>query len=519
MNGKMGLFVAGAIGLTVLVCGSGAWADDLDDLAKVVSGCNELKDKQRELNTQYEGNLNALPMVSGLPDYGKASVETTVAQKGQLSEFYGNVIKDAEVLISQARQAQGPERRKLIKQAEQIVNQGKSMVHVQINMGDSFKSLMQISDDTKAAQKNTDPVAMKSAMDSAWPQDKAGGVFINRTVEISGLDRSSVSRAEYRLNEKRFALYENSGKTWLLPPMDPDMVAVVIKCLYHQPSSRREIAVSLGIDPVNMGRYSAVQPDYDKVLFGCEALHDTEVGRILIDADDMNNNLWQGMNHDGEILTEKFGYHSLLQMTLDHPANNEIINVDFMKRKIDVRVWIRPETIVLYKAGENDLQFRPVSFRMFSETIIMDSPKSFTGTHMPNPGADVFTAFFSNNFSKFVSYPLRTEEHTGRIIRPLLEVQEVARIVSVVRWVKGEGLGKPAIQMETSWASGYGVKKVPTDRQLYHTSLTPILKTEIRGPIVIYNEYGPSRIIDNSGHIKRVKYENGRIKSVNPEYR
>ncbi len=516
MDRLMTKFLVGAIAMMALVCSAGARADELDDLSKAVAACDELKAAQKKLDSQNERNLQALPASPGLPEYGKATVDTTLAQRKILSEFYGKAITQAEALISQAKQTTGEERTRLLRQAEQVAYTSRALAPVQINLGDAFKTLQRLSIDTNAARSNTDAVALKSAMDSAWPQDKAGGVFINQTAQISGLNRESIARAEFRLSEGRFVLHEKNGKAWLLPVMSPDMVTVVIKCLYFEAPPRREISVSLGIDPVNMGRKASSGTGYEKVLFGCEALHDTEVGRILIDADDANVSVWQGMNREGGFLTDQIGYNSLLQMTLDHPVNDQITKVEFIKRKIDMRVWIRPEKIVLSKSGENGLAFGPVPFRMFSETIEMTSPKSFTGVHVPNPGADAFTAFFSNNFSRFANFTLRRDEGSGSV-RPLLEVQEVARIVSVVRWIKGEGLGKPQIPMDTSWVGGYRVKNVATDRELSAAPLFKILTKKIIGPIVIYNEYGPSRIIDKQGHTTRVTYENGHIKLVSQE--
>jgi hypothetical protein len=440
---------------------------------------------------------------------------STDEKKEQINEsiiIYGSVIKEAQKIVREVRQEKNESRQKqLMERLTYVINAGRlqaKSIHFNLSALKDLEKRAEIAGAATVAGGERSSFLVNRA----FGDEMGGGVFVNEAAKIP-VNRSIISKVEYDLNTGRFILFSENKKL-VTPPLDPEMVAVVINCLYYGQGERKEIAMSFNIDPVNMGRVVTGMFGYEKVLFGCDYLQDTEIGRILIDSDDLIGSIWMGKNRAADLLTRKYNYHSLIQLTLDHPVTVQLIkNTPPAERMIDMRVWIRPKEVRLYRSLEDRLEFDDVSFEMFSETVRLDSPNFFKGMRFSNPGADVFTAFFNSNFKKFVDIPLRIDEKTSRPVIPLHELKKVAHIVGVVKWIQGDGQENP-ILMDTGWVKGFRVRKVQTYRHLPLISLRDV-KKETKGPITIYNEHGPSRIIDEQGRMSKVKYDqHGKFKEI-----
>ncbi len=312
--------------------------------------------------------------------------------------------------------------------------------------------------------------------------------------------------------------------------MDPDLAAVVIRCVFDT-GSRNQIAMSFNVDPVTfelpenyivgrgvrgvLGSGSAI---YRKTLLGCPFLEHNRAGRILIDADDALGALWNGINRKGELLTRKLGYASLIQLTLDHPVTQEILADQPVEvGSHDMRVWIQPKEIRLkesqslfgrlFGGSSMDLEFEPTELQMFSETVRLSTTKAFRGSAVPNPGANLFTAFFNANFDKFRDFALY-DDSAGRTIYPLQDAVELARTVAVVNWMKAR---RYELQIDAMALEGRVVQRTSTPAWIPAPDLVPVL-ADIRGPITVYNQYGPSRLIDaDSSEVDVIYDADGRM--------
>ncbi|MGO9317895.1 MAG: hypothetical protein ACLPXT_11690 [Terracidiphilus sp.] len=324
--------------------------------------------------------------------------------------------------------------------------------------------------------------------------EMGGGVFLDEPARLP-IDAHSVTGAEYDPALGRFVLHQN-GTSLFLPRTDPSHTATVIHCLYN-PEPRNKIAVSEDIDPINKGDLTNTAPfGSDQVMFGCQNLWNSDAGRILIDSDDLLAHIWMGKNRRGDDLTRIYKFHSAAQLTLDlAPPGKEQDG-----KPVWTRYWIRPKSISAHLVG-NELVFTPIPFELFTSTIQLPSPRAFRGVAYSNPGADVFSAFFNLNFERFAHLVLREDEETGREIKPFEELRDLAMIAGIVSWIRDSG-----IPMNTAWASDYPVARALTRHNL--PRLYPhIVESEIVPPIVIYNQYGPSRIIDKSGRMVRYDYD------------
>lgn len=479
-------------------------------LQKLKTDCEEQKAKSDQLKKDLAPRTLALPPLSSVPGRASRSVELAGRQKAELSEMLDATITQALTLISRAQSLPPAEKAETARQASNAVANGRLLVgaierDLRVNLSDLEGRLAIVNQ----ALKQGSAEGMQATWARAFGDEDGGGVFLTETARVP-LDRLRVRQAEYDVRGQRFILYEGDRR-WLAPRMDPDIVAVVSRCLY---SAAREqaVAVSFGIDPVNNGRKADPTRDHEVVLFGCPYLEDTRLGEILIDADDLLGSLWYGKNRyrHGEHLTRTLGYHSLLQLTLDHPVNNDIVkNVPFLKREIDMRVWIRADPIAFRRArpeSAHRLEPDQVSLKMFSETIRLASPHVFRGEVVGNPGADVFTGYFNKNFGRFVDTPLRGHP-TRETVRPFRDLMEAAYVTGLVKWIKGNG-GERQIPMDVSWTRTYTVAPVKTPLGVPIPPLKDVPK-EIRGPIVVYNQFGPSRLIDADGRTLLVKYDQG----------
>jgi hypothetical protein len=350
--------------------------------------------------------------------------------------------------------------------------------------------------------------AARDAWEDQLGKDMGGGVFINVTARMP-VDRNKVRRAEYDPGAGRFILDDRNGKI-LLPPMDADMTATVIKCLYDGEEGRREISESFNIDPNTLERYRGKRSvgSYESpntVLLGCKYLWDTRAGQLLINADDLLCRITAGKNREGRDLTKDYGWASLFQMTLDHPFTKSVVTPPGSGRpNYDARFWIAPNEIRLRRSGD-ELKFEDISFRFFTETIRFDSRQYFRGAPVPNPGADSFSVYFNRNFERFSGLILKGEM-MGRPVRPLEELKELARIVSAVRWIRGVDGGNQ-IPMDISWARGRATKRyvTPFEIEAFSREGFDNMVRDMRLPVTIYNEYGISRILYASD--KRDLYE------------
>lgn len=503
--------------MVMLICLIASAAEMTMDefIKKVKSDCKALQEERISLEKQRSENTRGLAQTNDttIPDYAKTESQAAVDQQEEMVRSLSTVIRQAQTMINEIDTTSDPaEKRSKAKMAAVLLATGKFLILPSLNIRANLKSLEYVASESMRAVV-INGIENKSATADVFSNKMGGGIFIDKTAQIPAIDRSNVTRAYYDLGRKCFIIDEG-GRNWVLPRMDTDIVAVVINCLYNPSESNREIAVSLGIDPVNAGRITTSLPGYVKVLFGCSRLTDTNVGRILIDADDLIESLWYGLSRNGVVLTHKLGYPSLLQMTLDHPVNESIaLNTPVSKRDMNMRVWINPQPIRLTSSTGRQLQFESVSFRMFSETVRVDSKNTFSGEVVQNPGADSFTQYFSSHIDKFVDTPLRREPASGVVIKPLRELQELARIVAVIRWIKGDGLDVNEIPMDITWAAKYPIRYVPTDRHIPVLEWHDVYKST-KGPMVIYNEYGASRIIDEEGNIVQIIYENGHIRKL-----
>lgn len=333
--------------------------------------------------------------------------------------------------------------------------------------------------------------------------EMGGGVFLDEPASLPA-NPHAVAYAEYDLNLNRFALHLNGGERILFPPTDPSRTATVTRCLFNPPP-RNRVCVSEGIDPVKKGDLSSTAPLFhDQVLFGCQDLWDSDAGRILIDSDDLLSHLaFQGKNREGDNLMQRFDYHSLTQITLDHPINQPIApDAPADDKLLAMRIWIRPSSISARQVG-SELIFDDIPFQVFTSTVKLPGPRDFHGTAYPNPGADIFSAIFDRNFESFAHMVLRRDEETGEEIHPFEDLRQLALIVGIVSWIKDS-----SISMDTSWAAQYPVARAITRRNLPQASRNTV-ESEIVPPIVIYNQFGPSRIIDKNGDVFRYEYDSG----------
>lgn len=459
---------------------------DIDNLrVKLKEAKKKANEAAQSLQSANEESRPRLAQTFKTADNNQTLLRETIAQTEQL------------VALAEAPGHEA-ERQQLLQRAEALT----SVAHLTIN---SMQLHTDFLDELKQAAETSQAAASKpmdaasTGVDVFSGRRKGGGVFLDRVAEMP-IAANTINRAEYDLGLGRFVLYQ-SGRRLLLPQTDPDLTATVVSCLY-EPEPRNKVAVSMGIDPVSRGLLRSSALYHDEVLFGCERLWNTEAGRILIDSDDLLNSIWMGKNRLGEVLTRIYHYHSLAQIMLDHPMMPEMAHEGSLviNKKINMRVWIRPERITTRLIG-NELVFDDVTFHMYTETLTKSNPRIFKGDAYPNPGADVFAAFFNQNFSRFAHMTVRDDDHTGRKIRPFEELSEVAKIAGVASWIKDSG-----IRMDASWATGYPVAGTLTRSNLPIITVHDVEK-EITPPIVIYNQYGPSRIIDENGRMFMYKYD------------
>ncbi len=352
---------------------------------------------------------------------------------------------------------------------------------------------------------------MRVAFSEAGREEDGGGIYLNETALVP-LNRKDVSGARYDTNTERFIL-QVKGRQVFTPPMDPELTAVAIRCLKSLEPGQRQLAMSLDIDPVNMRRIEPAIYGHQSVVFNSKYLEDTQLGLTMLNSDMLLESIWMGKNREGVDLAKTYNYHSLSQTMLDHPAVIDILQRN-PNPKFGFRWWIKPTGIEMYLSSRDTLSFRDVSFQMFTETIRFQepNPKWFKGEFVPNPGADVFCKYFNENFRKFEGFPM-PDVNTGRSIQPFKQLKEAAKITGFLRWLMGAH-GEAPIQMDTTWAERYPVKKIDTPGDVLPILLHDVEK-EIRVPIQIYNEYGLSRMIDEKGRTTRFIYDrNGRLTGV-----
>ena len=465
-------------------------------IKKVKQDIDNLREKLNESKKKAE---EAAQSLQSADEESRPRLDQTFKAADNDRKLLSETIAQTERLVALA-EAPGheAERRELLQKAVTLT----SVIHLtsrsmQLHT-DFLNELKQAAETSQGAASSPSERAAKYRADVFSASRKGGGVFLDRVAEMP-IASNTVIRAEYDLGLGRFVLHQ-SGRRLFLQQTDPDLTATVVSCLYY-PEPRNKVAVSMNIDPVSMGIVRTSVYDHDEVLFGCERLWNTEAGRILIDADDLLARIWMGKNRLGEDLTRKYHYHSLAQMMLDHPMMPDMAHdVPLVNRKINMRVWIRPERIFTRLIG-NDLVFDDVAFHLYTETLTKSDPRMFQGAAYPNPGADVFAAFFNQNFSRFAHMAVRDDDRTGRKFRPFEELPEVARIAGVVSWIKNSG-----IPMDASWAAGYPVAETLTRPNL---PIIPVhdVEKEITPPIVIYNQYGPSRVIDKKGRMFMYTYD------------
>ena len=481
--------------------------DDEDVITVVITVKKNIKKLKRDLKRIKKENKAAAREISGPTvtfTQSAPRVAATVRQAKETEAMLEATIQKAETLIRRVeRSPQDPQRNDWILEARHAIGTARMG---RVALGTTSKSLQRLGRMAETSRRLPSVLTREEQQDlsiAAFGDEEGGGVFLNRTATMP-FKRQEISKAEYNLNTKRFVLHRH-GKKILLPVMDSNMVAAATKCLYYG-GERDQVAVSMMIDPIDKKRMRASFPGHSRVLFGCKHLWNTELGRILIDADDILTMIWQGRNRRGENLTQKYRYTSLIQMTLDHPATIALINnQDFDDMETGIRIWIRPAQIEGQLSPQGaEVWFKDVSFEMLSETVRLSSPKFFTGSLIPNPGADAFVEYFNTEFHRFENIPSR-EKGDGTVIRPLQEIKAAAIVVGVLRWIKGMQ-GQQPIPMDIAWVADYRIATDRTRHSLPDIKLGDV-EAEIIPPIVIFSEHGPSRMINADGKMSKVYYD------------
>lgn len=487
---------------------------------------NALKEKRDEIENKMKKELEEAKSKLPPSDAGKNYNPHITLLENQMTNEIKNMdvlIQAADKYLTKAEKATNPQEREgASKSFNDVMNELQNNVDYYYGKKGIIwhpLHLERLENILKAAQGHND-VSAGSNLNKAWEgefgKDMGGGVFINETAKIP-LNRNNISKAEYDLESGRFILYQGSKKIFL-PPMDADMTATIIKCLYYGEKGRQDISESFNIDPVTLARVQGktyIGP-YDNryaVLFGSKNLWDTKVGKILIDSDHLLVCIMYGKNLLGREIMNGYGFPSLYHLMLDHPVMIEAFKgTKKTRRTYDTRVWITPNEISLKLSG-NNLEFEDVSFRLFTETIRFTSEQYFKGDLIPNPGADVFRHYFNNHFNKFSGLIWKTDEKTGNPVKPFEELKEVAKIVGIVRWIKGID-NKSAIPMNTSWVKTFPIKNFLTPSSVDDFSMTlDGMENRIQPPIKIYNQYGISRAIDEAGRVDKYEYyESGQLK-------
>lgn len=500
-----------AVLLSVRIAGQNPPAggsDDPDDPAvyrvtikKIKTAVDDLAVKLDEAKQKEAAAEQSLKTAD--PESRPRIEESFKAAANQRQELHAAIENTRKLVVLAQTPGHEAERRELLHEAEMQVGVGQMTAHSLEFHSDFLDDLKRRAEMSEEAAANPGKEAASTGAYGAFnrpnvfnTQEKGGGVFLDEPAAVP-VDPAAVQWAEYDLSQGRFVLHL-AGRSILLPATDPAATATITGCLYDPPP-HNIAATSMNIDPATMGRLTTGIDD--EVLFGCERLWNTEAGRILIDSDDLLSHIWMGKNRNGDLLTREFHYHSLAQTILDHPMMAALSSdAPRDKSEMDMRVWIRPEKVTLHTVGD-ELEFDPVSFHLFTETVHLANPKVFKGAAFPNPGADVFAQFFDENFSLFAPMTLRTDEHTGREIKPFEELPDLARIAAIVLWIRNSN-----IHMDASWAAQYPVPYALTRHILTRIRMHDVEK-EIDPPIVIYNQFGPSRIIDSEGRIFLYKYD------------
>ncbi len=254
-----------------------------------------------------------------------------------------------------------------------------------------------------------------------------GGINLDKAATFLA-DMDDVTGAYYDQNTDQIVFIGTA--TTSLPQFDKDDLAVTIRSVIFNGIANPSISIEFKnpSDP-----FGATLMDV-KLSNGLE---DTNFGQKLLDADYLLKQYVQGYDTTGTAISSSVpGYQSVLTRWINSGSHSPTaINSS--------RWWISPQTITL-ATTTGAFVFDQVVMQVETEPLKQDNEQSW------NNAASAFATHMTQNYN---SYAQERNEFQ--------KVKQLAKIVSVVKWIKDKGIG-----VDFEWAKNYTPAFVDTPTEI-----------------------------------------------------
>lgn len=270
---------------------------------------------------------------------------------------------------------------------------------------------------------------------------RVGGISLNKSAQVF-TNLTDISGATYDPTTQQLILIgqEQIG----LPPMNMDDFVVAVRSVY----ANQDPGVSIDPGPT----------DEEMVVRYLGLTEGTEFGRVMFEADRLLKSLSMGQdNLTGEKITsEVSGYKSELDLIVENLDSEAQVRAWH-------RMWFLPKTMSLKETADGQaIVFDQASLELKTEYLPPYEDQS-------NPAAECFVAHTTQYYDDFARE------------RPVLkELQQLAKIVSVAKWLKDNH-----IPVDMSWLDRYTVKAVATAKT---TPAQAVWSEPIQQGAVLYKE-------------------------------
>lgn len=251
-----------------------------------------------------------------------------------------------------------------------------------------------------------------------------GGVSLNEAATVVG-DLGDIDGAAWDPNSGQLVLYGPDNHLFL-PPMSPDDLV----------AAYRSVFLHAGEDPgVTMGNVpppEGFEEEQGVAYYG--GVEETHLGWTLFEADRQLKCYTLGAdNVTGESVDSQVaGYQSILAST---------VQAEELPDEVDHRMWFVPGEVELAISSEDE---EAIVFT--SATIDVVTESKISGEPLDNPIAETFAAHLTENFDLYAAE------------QPIwAELRRVMKIVSVLQWIRDEGL-----PLDTAWFEQYDLPAVET---------------------------------------------------------
>ena len=288
-----------------------------------------------------------------------------------------------------------------------------------------------------------------------------GGISLDKVAEVLAEGRM-FSGASYDEQSGQIILFSENEIG--LPPLEKDDLAVAIRAIF-------EYQKDPGIDITNVedtppGKLTAV-------YHGGTA--DTKFGRLMFEADILLKWLTTGVDND---LNDEYPYAPLAKDAIPGYKTTFELEKEFgfvfaqnYEEGKNTRYWLSPKTVKLIpNADGTAFVFDEVSINVLTQTEF-----DVSGV-VNNPVAEAEIQFIEDNWEQFAqAYPA------------LREIERLARIVGVVKWIYDSG-----IPLDLGYLADYEPLYVPTE--------------ETTAKIQVSDSYPVSRILYSDGTYESVSF-------------